>query len=158
MSQIPTLRQKTEGKTFTVVGDIYRFLATGKETQGKYAQFEALVPPGGGPPPHVHHREEEGFYILDGEITFQIGDQEVVATAGMFANMPIGLPHAFKNNSNKPARMVITVAPAGLEEMFFACGKPVPAGTTSAPSPTPEEINKLLQIAPNYGIDILPPG
>ena len=61
------------GSTITLVGDVYRFLATGEDTNGKYALFEALVPPGGGPPPHVHSREEEGFYVLEGEITFSVG-------------------------------------------------------------------------------------
>ena len=39
----------------------------------------AQVPPGGGPPPHIHHREEEQFYILQGEITLQAGDQTIQA-------------------------------------------------------------------------------
>src|SRR6187397_2973199 len=87
MTHPPTLRKPTEGRTIAVVGDLYRFLATGDETDGKYAMFEAIVPPGGGPPPHVHSREEESFYILEGEITFQIGTQRHVTRAGMFANM-----------------------------------------------------------------------
>src|SRR5271154_668656 len=49
----PTLRTPTEGRTIAVVGDVYRFLATGDDTNGKYAMWEAVVPPGGGPPPHV---------------------------------------------------------------------------------------------------------
>ena len=122
----PTLRTPTEGRTIAVVGDIYRFLATGDDTNGKYALLEAIVPPGGGPPPHVHSREEEGFYILAGEITFTIGDQRLVASAGMFANIPVGTPHSFKNESGKPAKMLISVAPAGLEKMFFEFGVPVP--------------------------------
>src|ERR1700680_3294479 len=64
----PIIRIPTEGRTIAVVGDVYRFLATGEDTNGKYALWEAIVPPGGGPPPHVHSREEEGFYILEGEI------------------------------------------------------------------------------------------
>src|SRR6185295_10421470 len=94
------LRRPTEGRTVAVVGDVYRFLATGENTNGKYAIWEAIVPPGGGPPPHVHSREEEGFYILDGEISLQAGDKHMVATTGMFVNMPIGLPHSFKNESS----------------------------------------------------------
>ena len=69
------IRKPGEGRTIAVVGDVYRFLATGEDTNGKYALWEALVPPGGGPPPHVHSREEEGFYILEGEITVQIGER-----------------------------------------------------------------------------------
>ena len=132
----------------------HRFLVTGEDTNGKYAMWEAIVPPGGGPPPHVHSREEEGFYILEGEITFQIGEERVVATAGMFANMPVGTPHSFKNESTLPAKMLISVAPAGLEQMFFEVGVPVAQGATTASPPTKAEIEKLLEIAPRYGIEI----
>lgn len=148
------VRKPGEGRTIAVVGDVYRFLATGNETDGRYAMWEALVPPGGGPPPHVHSREEEGFYILEGEITFQIGDQRLVATAGMFANMAVGTPHSFKNESSQPARMLISVAPAGLENMFFECGVPLSPDATNAPPPTRAEIEKLLSIAGNYGVEI----
>src|SRR6187397_535456 len=112
----PIIRTPTEGRTIAVVGDIYRFLVTGDETDGKYAMFEAMVPPGGGPPPHVHSREEESFLILEGEITFTVGDERIVATEGTFANMPVGSLHSFKNATNKTARMIISVAPAGLEK------------------------------------------
>ena len=69
----PTIRTPAEGRTIAVVGDVYRFLATGEDTNGKYAMWEAVVPPGGGPPPHVHSREEEGFYVLEGEIKLTVG-------------------------------------------------------------------------------------
>jgi quercetin dioxygenase-like cupin family protein len=154
MSRNPTVNTPPQGRTIAVVGDVYRFLATGADTNGQYALFEALVGPGGGPPPHVHSREEEGFYILEGEIRFTINGERVVATAGMFANMPVGTPHSFKNESNKPAKMLISVAPAGLEQMFFEVGVQLAEGTTTAPPPTKEEIDKLLAVAPKYGIEI----
>lgn len=148
------VRTASDGRTIAVVGDVYRFLAVGEETNGKYALFEAIVPPGGGPPPHVHSREEEGFYVLEGEITFLIGDQHLQASAGTFAHVSIGTLHSFKNDSARPARMLISVAPAGLEKMFLEVGQPVPVGAQTAPPPTPEEIDRLLKVAPNYGIDI----
>jgi quercetin dioxygenase-like cupin family protein len=151
---MPLIRKTAEGRTIAVVGDVYRFLATGEETNGKYAMWEALVPPGGGPPPHVHSREEEGFYILEGEITLQVGEKRLVATAGMFANMPVGTPHSFKNESDRTAKMLISVAPAGLEQMFFEVGVPLAEGATTASPPTKDEIEKLLKIAPRYGIEI----
>jgi mannose-6-phosphate isomerase-like protein (cupin superfamily) len=150
----PIIRNRQQGRTVSLVGDVYRFLATGEDTNGKYALIEALVGPGGGPPPHVHSREEEGFYILEGEITFTINDQRVVATAGMFANMQVGTPHCFKNESNKQAKMLVSVAPAGLEKMFMEIGVPLAEGATTALTPTKEDIEKLLAIAPKYGIEI----
>ena len=158
MMHQPTIRQFGEGRTIAVVGDVYRVLATGDDTNGKYAMWEAIVPPGGGPPPHVHSREEEGFFILDGEITFQIGDKRIVATVGMFANMPVGTPHSFKNESGRPAKMLISVAPAGLEKMFFEVGLPLAEGATTALPPSREEIENLLAVAPRYGIEIRVPG
>ena len=171
MTRFPTIRTLAEGRTIAVVGDVYRFLATGDDTNGKYALWEAIVPPGGGPPPHVHSREEEGFYILDGEITFTegfyildgeltftVGDERIVVTAGMFANVPVGTPHSFKNETDHPAKMLISVAPAGLEEMFFEVGVRVNQGATTAAPPTKGEIEKLLAVAPKYGIEIRLPG
>lgn len=158
MNHPSTLRKPTEGRTIAVVGDVYRFLATGEETDGKYAMWEAIVPPDGGPPPHIHLREEESFYILEGEITLQVGDEKIVATAGTFANMPTGSLHSFKNATDKTARMILSVAPAGLEKMFFEVGVPLDEGSTEAPPPTKQEIEKLLAVAPNYGIEIRVPG
>jgi quercetin dioxygenase-like cupin family protein len=148
------LKTPTEGQTITVVGDVYRFLVTGEETNGKYTLWEAIVPPGGGPPPHVHSREEEGFYVLEGEITIQVGEERIVAKAGMFANMPVGTPHSFKNETSKPAKMLISVVPAGLEHMLFEVGVSVAPGTTTAPPPTKQEIEKLMEVAPKYGIEV----
>ena len=158
MTRLPLLRTPAEGRTIAVVGDVYRFLATSEETNGKYALIEAIVPPGGGPPPHVHSREEEGFYILEGEITFTVGDKRSVATVGMFANMPVGTPHSFKNESSIPAKMLISMAPAGLEQMFLEVGVSVAQGTTTASPPTKAEIERLLAVAPRYGIEINLPG
>lgn len=205
MTRPPTLRTPGEGRTVAVVGDVYRFLATGEDTNGTYAQWEAVVPPGGGPPPHVHSREEEGFYagpthlnslnsrrfssliprfstrsvtpptenglkrrlnldaltlgfyVLEGEITFTVNGERVVATAGTFASMPAGTPHSFRNESDRPARMLITVAPAGLEHMFFEVGVPLAEDATAAPLPTPDEVERLLAVAPRYGIEIRVP-
>jgi quercetin dioxygenase-like cupin family protein len=149
-----TANRPGEGRAIAVVGDLYCFLATGDETDGKYALWEATVPPGGGPPPHTHSREEEGFFILDGEIAFYVEGQRVVGSPGSFFNMPVGSLHAFCNESDRVARMLILVAPAGLEKMFFEVGVPVTDPNATPAPPTKEEIDRLLSRAPAYGIDI----
>jgi hypothetical protein len=72
----------------------------------------------------------------------------------MFANMPVGTPHSFKNETNKPAKMLAMVAPAGLEKMFMEIAVPLAEGATTALPSTKEDIEKLLAIAPKYGIEI----
>jgi quercetin dioxygenase-like cupin family protein len=154
----PIINRPGEGRTIAVVGDIYRFLATGAQTDGKYALWEAIVGPGGGPPPHIHRREEESFYVLEGEVTLTVEGQRITARAGMFANVPVGALHSFRNETDQPARMLISVVPAGLEEMFFEVGQPVPPECTLVPAPAADEIARLLAAAPRYGVEIqLPP-
>jgi len=53
--------------------------------------------------------------------------------------------------------MLIFVSPAGLEKMLMEVGVPLAPGTTTAPPPTREEIDRLLAVAPNYGVEILIP-
>lgn len=149
--------QPGEGPAYSAVGDVYRLLATGEQTAGAYTLCEARVLPGGGPPPHIHHREDEAFFVLEGEITFQLADEKVVAKAGSFIQGPRGIPHAFKNESSVPARMLIHVSPPGFERFLAAFATPV-ASFDSPPTPvTPADIQKLLAVAPSYGIEILPP-
>jgi len=50
-------------------GHLLTFLATAKDTQGRFALIEMLGRKGNVPPPHIHHREDETFYILEGEMT-----------------------------------------------------------------------------------------
>src|SRR5437868_4954000 len=100
-----------EGKSIAAAGDLYTFLAVGEDTSRSYALWEAVVPPGGGPPPHVQSREDEGFYILEGEIAFVADGQKVIARKGTFLNVPRGVVHSFKNESQSDARMLILVAP-----------------------------------------------
>jgi quercetin dioxygenase-like cupin family protein len=157
MSAGPLIATAGDTVPIGVVGDIYHFLATGEQTDGRYAVFEAIVPPGGGPPPHIHSREVESFYILEGEITVTFGDKRIMGKAGTFIHTPTGVAHAFKNESQNPAKMLITVVPAGIEKMFLEIGVPLPKDALTAPPPTSADIEKILKIAPNYGIEILRP-
>lgn len=141
-----------EGKSCWVVGDLYTFLAAGEDTGGAYALIHASVPPQGGPPPHVHRREDETFYVLDGELTFQVDGRTIPATAGTFVTLPRGSLHAFKNTGTTTARMLITVNPSGLEQYFAEVGH-----ERREDSVTPAAIEQLLAAAPKYGLEIPAP-
>jgi quercetin dioxygenase-like cupin family protein len=136
------------------VGDLYTFLATGEDTGGAYALIHAEVPPGGGPPPHLHRREDEAFYVLEGELAFEVDGRAISATAGSWVTLPRGTLHAFQNAGQSPARMLILVNPAGLEEFFAEVGHEA-TDRTRPPAP---DIEKLLAAAPKYGLDIRPRG
>ena len=146
-----------QGKTFSAVGDRYTVLASGDQTGGAYTLTDALVPPGGGPPPHYHTREEESFYVLEGEITFTVEGREVIGRPGTFVQIPRNTPHAFKNRSDAAVRMLILCAPAGFEKFIAEFGTELSSPDAAPLPPTKEEIDKLVSIAQNYGIVLLPP-
>ena len=157
IERIPKVSLPGSGRTYSVVGDLYRFLATGDDTDGRYAFFESTVFSGGGPPPHIHSREVEGFYVLEGEVAFSVDGNRRVAGAGTMLNVPVGVLHSFKNETNRPAKMLIWTAPAGIEKMFQEIGTLV-ADPSMVPSPpTPADIEQILAVAPRYGIEIKVP-
>ena len=78
---------------------------------------EATAQPGSEPPLHVHQREDEAYLVLNGQATFQVGDEHVDAGPGTFVYLPRGVPHAFAVHS-EVARFLLVVTPGGLEEHF----------------------------------------
>lgn len=138
-----TVVRPGEGATVNVVGDTYRFLAFGGDTDRRYFLLEAEVPPGAGPPPHRHAREEEGFYVLDGAFEFEADGEVVRAGPGTFLNLPTGSLHRFRNVGDRPGRLLILCAPAGIEAFFAA-----------ADGQGPE---RLVELAARHGIEVPPP-
>jgi mannose-6-phosphate isomerase-like protein (cupin superfamily) len=71
-----------------------------------------------GPPLHVHPGFDELFFVLDGELTFQIRGKLKTVAAGEWLLAPRGVPHTFANHGDLPARALIAVTPAGFERYF----------------------------------------
>lgn len=138
------LRANT-GESYWVMGDLFTYLVTGAESGGSYFTLIADVGPHGGPPPHVHHLEEEQFYVLEGELTFSIGDQTFQIKTGDFVHVPRETVHAFKNGS-KSSRLLATFSPAGIEGFFREVGELVKDRFASPPPVTKETIARLLAI------------
>ena len=145
-----------------VVGDTYTVLLSGEQTDGRFAMLDMLIPPGGGPPPH-RHNFEECFRVLAGSIEVRLRDLPPVRLeAGDSANIPANAPHAFRNTADEDARLLCTVAPAGLERFFAEFGDPVPTRTSPAPELSDAErrdrLERAAAKAPEYGIEMLAPG
>ncbi len=145
-------------KTISLVGDRYRFLVTGEQSGGAFAMFDFHCPSQHGPPPHVHHREDEAFYVLEGEFDFSIDGQTVHAKPGDTIFGKRDIPHTFRCVSETAGRMIVTVAPAGLENFFAEVGVELPTPDSAPLPPPPDEIQRLIAAAPRYGLELLIPG
>ena len=145
------------GRSFWLLGELYKAKALGEDTGGAFAFVEATTPPGAGPPPHVHRNEDETFWVLEGELEFMVADGTVSAPAGSFVYAPRGIPHTYRNVGTTPSRYVVMIQPAGLEKFFEEVSEP--AEDPSAPPPVhgQEVIEKIMAAAPKYGMEILPP-
>jgi quercetin dioxygenase-like cupin family protein len=138
-------------------GWLLTFLATGQDTRGQFALMEQVARKGNVPPPHVHHREDETFYVLEGEMTFAIGDRTITATPGTMVFAPRDVAHWFTIDSEQ-VRILVMVTPAGAEGFFKACSVPAPSMTLPPPAETPySEIQKMMALAPEYGFEFVGP-
>lgn len=73
----------------------------------------------GGPPVHFHLHQDEWFYVIEGSVLFQVGEERKLLHAGESVLGPRMIPHAFCAVDEKPSRMLITFTPAGKMEEFF---------------------------------------
>ena len=95
-----------------------RVLLRSEETGGHVSMVENVVPPRRQGPFLHSHDFDEAFYILDGELVFQVGDDLVTAHAGELAFAPRNVPHTFTNRSEAEARYLLVITPAGFERYF----------------------------------------
>jgi len=122
------------------------------------AVVEHLGTRGLGSPLHVHRNEDEWFYVTEGELTFWVGGEVVVAPAGSFVYGPRDIPHTFLVSSAE-ARFLLVTEPAGFEGFMRALSEPAQALTLPPPSVQPPAPELMMATATEYGIEILgPPG
>jgi quercetin dioxygenase-like cupin family protein len=145
------------GRVYRSPIDEIRFLITGEQTGGAFFMAEVSVFPGGSNPAHIHHREEECFYLQEGTLTIQVGGKTYTASAGDFICLPRGVEHSFENTGNVDAKVLLIVAPAGLETFFREAFYPVEDRSAAMPLMTEEFIARVLEAAPKCGLEFLPP-
>jgi uncharacterized cupin superfamily protein len=93
-------------------------LLRSEESDGVVSIIDNTVP-AHWPGPFLHkHAFDEAFYVLEGELTFQVEDVVITKRAGELAFAPRGVAHTLANHSDAPARYVLVCTPAGFERYF----------------------------------------
>jgi mannose-6-phosphate isomerase-like protein (cupin superfamily) len=144
-----------EGRAIWFLRNRMSVKATAATTGGAFGLLESLIAPGFSPPLHVHHREDESFYILEGEVTMQCGEQRFLATAGAFVFLPRDVPHTFVVEGDRPARMLTLLTPGGGEGVFIEGGREPDA--EGLPPAQPPDIEKLKRVSARFGAEIVGP-
>jgi quercetin dioxygenase-like cupin family protein len=136
-----------EREALNILGMPLRMLCEARETGGAWSLFEEEVPLGMGPPPH-RHDWDEAYYILDGEVDFEIDGASVRSTRGDFNYLPRNTVHGFKGASPAPAHVLIFAAPAHGSEFFHELNDEVRT--------VPDDLGKIPQIGERHGIHFMP--
>ena len=130
----PFLLKKEEAKSFWLVDSLWSVLASAQTTGGALTVIEQLMPARSGPPAHVHPRLHEYFYLLDGEIRYQIGSEVRTASPGHLVSIPAGTVHGFAVAS-ETSRVLNLYTPGGFTEQISWLATP----TTELRLPTKDE-------------------
>jgi quercetin dioxygenase-like cupin family protein len=147
MAQDSTSQQSlsnSANESYWAVGDSIKFVATGEQTNNQYDLVDAYIPPEVGTTPH-QHSEDESFYVLEGEVEFQVGDTTQIVHAGEWINIPKGTTHAYRNQETEPTRMMVTASPSGFEDLVRDTSQPY-----SEPTPPPPSDEFLDQIVESF--------
>ena len=127
--------------------------ATAADTGGQLSIVEVTEHPGAEAPLHVHHRDDEGFWILEGEVTFEAGDQLIEASAGDYVFGPRDIPHRFTVGPDG-ARMIWVLTPTGFEDFVDEVSVPAEAATVPPAHVLPPE--DAAEIVLRHGMELLP--
>jgi mannose-6-phosphate isomerase-like protein (cupin superfamily) len=137
----------SEGET--VEGAPWVFKATGASTDGHFDFMVGEVAYLSGPPLHVHAKQDDTFFVLEGTLTVQVGEEVFELGPGDFVSVPPGVPHTFDNVYERqgPVRVINLMTPAVLHD-FFA--EHAAAGADADPA-------VVRQLADDHGIERVGP-
>lgn len=150
----PVAVSTDEGEARWWFGSLAVIKATAADTGGQMTIVEITESPGTEAPLHVHHREDEGFWILEGDVTFEVGDTTIEAHTGDYVFGPRDIPHRY-TVGDAGCRMLFIFTPGGFEDVVI--GMSEPAGSRTLPPPSDEEPDweRIAAVAQEHGAELL---
>jgi quercetin dioxygenase-like cupin family protein len=151
------IHNKDSARAYWWLGTLWIVLADSSDTGGRFSLMEEVAPKGSGPGPHKHTWSDETYYIMDGEITFLVGDEIKTARTGDYVMVPRNTRHAFRVESDT-VRFLNGYTPASLEAYVVEWAMPAPERVVppEGVSPTMEHLATNPELLSRYGMDLLP--
>ena len=113
-----------DDRPINFIGDLFTIKAKADATNGAYSLTEMAVSPRAkGPPRHHHDDCEEAFYIVSGQLNFEVDGEAISARAGSFVVVPRGARHVYCNPLDEPSRVLVMISPPGFENEFERMGE-----------------------------------
>ena len=155
MQTTTLIRGRDEGEATWFFNALMTTVASTTETGGAYSLTEHLVTAASNPPMHVQVDEDEAFYILDGEVEFEVDGNVALATPGTFAFVARGAAHTFRVLTDTARMLVICSGKPedNLEDFFLGMG--TPATERRLPEPGAPDEARLVELCARTGIELL---
>jgi quercetin dioxygenase-like cupin family protein len=145
----------TENGYINYQGGFFKVLISPEQTNGSMALIDMTLPKGVEPPTHVHTREDETFYLLEGEMTFQVGEDVKEALPGQAVFAPRQIPHHFMIKSES-VRFLTLITPGQFLDYFVEFGSPAGEEVKIVPpqGPPPAEFLAYMtgKLTNKYGV------
>ena len=143
-----------DSKEFVLAGEVMKRLLSGEQTAGQFCLFENRSDGNTRTPIHVHARDDETIYVIEGELTAAIDGRSRRLSAGESIFLPRGIPHQLMNMSGRSCRYILIGTPALFDQFLEQGGHELRPDEVVGP-PTPEEIARLREASPKFGITLL---
>jgi quercetin dioxygenase-like cupin family protein len=150
----PVVVGKDEGEARWWFGALAVIKATAASTGGLLTIVEVTEAPGAEAPLHAHQREDEAFWILEGEVTFTVGDAAIEARAGDYVFGPRGIQHRY-TVGNAGCRMLFILTPGGFENLIIGMSEPAKSRTLPPPAEEEPDWERVAAVAAAHGCELL---
>lgn len=135
------ITEKGAGTELNILGQTYYIKAHCDSTFA----FETNSEPGQFVPVHIHPTQDEFILVQEGELDLKLDGNWTKARAGDLVRMPMGVPHGYFNKSDKPAKALFWVSPAGqLKELFEELHEMT-------------DTDEVVRVSALHDVDFLPP-
>ncbi len=143
-------------RDFWFINSLVTIVADSAATEASFCMYRQVAPPGFATPYHTHEAYGEGFYVLDGEVTFFCDGKKTVLGAGGFIYLAGTQPHGFRVSGDGPATMMIVSPPQSTFGAFVReMGEP--ATSDELPAPVRPDFARLGMLSAKYGSSTLGP-
>jgi mannose-6-phosphate isomerase-like protein (cupin superfamily) len=120
----PFLSTPMDSPAYWLLDILWVVHATGEQTHGRYSMIEQWMPDDAFAPPHVHPHADETFWVLEGEMTAEVGGKTLVLGPGSLGHVPRNHVHSFKVTGNQVCHILNYYTPAGFEQAIIGSARP----------------------------------
>ena len=147
------VRHQEDGEARWWLGSLATIKATSQDTGGQFCLIEVLENEGESPL-HVHHNEDETFYVLEGEVEFEVGGRTIPAMPGTVLFAPRDVPHRYVVRRG-PARILYLCTPGGFEELVRATSDPASERRIPREGEGTPDFDTLPKTVKRFGCELL---